>query len=132
MTDYKAKINGVLPEQLETLQAAQHLTDMCHGLAAQAGWWDDEAKRHVPTLLMLCVSELAEAMEGDRKGLMDDHLPHRKMLDVELADCLIRIFDMAGGLGIDVAGAMLDKLQYNTQRADHKKENREAENGKKY
>lgn len=132
MTDYKAKINGVLPEQLETLQAAQHLTDMCHGLACEAGWWDDDSKRHVPTLLMLCVSELAEAMEGDRKGLMDDHLPHRKMLEVELADCLIRIFDMAGGLGIDVAGAMLDKLQYNTQRADHKKENREAENGKKY
>ena len=132
MIDYKSKINGVLPEQLETLQAAQHLTDMCHGLAAQAGWWDDAYKRNVPTLLMLCVSELAEAMEGDRKGLMDDHLPTRPMLEVELADCLIRIFDMAGGLGIDVAGAMLEKLQYNTNRADHKKQNREAENGKTY
>lgn len=130
--DYQAKINGVLPEQLETLQAAQHLTEMCHGLAAQAGWWDNTTARDVPRLLMLCVSELAEAMEGDRKKLMDDHLPERSMLEVELADCLIRIFDMAGGLDLDVSGAMLDKLQYNTQRADHKKENREKEGGKDY
>ena len=80
---------------------------------------------------MLCVSELAEAMEGDRKDLMDDHLPHRKMLEVELADAVIRILDMSGGLGLDVAGAIAEKLEYNTERSDHKPENR-ANGGKKY
>jgi len=81
---------------------------------------------------MLMVSEIAEAMEGERKDLMDDKLPHRKMAEVELADTLIRIFDYAGGFGYDVGGAMVDKLAYNAQRADHKPENRAGENGKKF
>lgn len=112
-------------------QAADELTSICHGVAEECGWWDDMTERDIPRLLMLCVSELAEAMEGDRKNLMDDHLPHRKMLEVELADCLIRIFDMAGGLNLDVAGAMAEKLAYNTQREDHKPEVR-ADGGKRY
>ena len=87
---------------------------------------------NVPEKLMLVVSEVAEAMEGYRKNLMDDKLPHRKMAEVELADTLIRIFDYAGGFGYDVGGAMVDKLAYNAQRADHKPENRAGENGKKF
>ena len=71
-------------------------------------------------------------MEGHRKSLMDDKLPHRPMLEVELADAVIRIFDMAGGLGLDVAGALVEKLAFNAQRADHKIENRQGEHGKKY
>ena len=116
--------------------SASVLTRICHGVAYECGWWNDPAtgnkvERNTGELLMLCVSELAEAMEGDRKDLMDDKLPHRKMLEVELADCLIRIFDMAGGLNLDVAGAMADKIKFNTRREDHKPENR-ANGGKKY
>ena len=81
---------------------------------------------------MLIVSEIAEAMEGDRKNLMDDHLPYRSMLEVELADAVIRILDLAGREGLDVAGAIHDKLIYNLNRPDHKPENRELANGKKY
>ena len=89
-------------------------------------------ERNVGELLMLTVSELSEAMEGHRKGLMDDHLPHRKMFEVELADAIIRIFDMAGALNLDVAGAFREKMIYNLSRADHKPENRRLEGGKKY
>ena len=71
-------------------------------------------------------------MEGDRKDLMDDKLPHRKMLEVELADALIRIHDLAGFLGLDLAGAVVEKLAFNQQRADHKLDNRRAEGGKSY
>jgi hypothetical protein len=71
-------------------------------------------------------------MEGYRKGLMDDKLPHRKMIEVELADAVIRCFDLAGALGLDLAGAMAEKLAYNAMRADHKPENRAAEGGKKF
>ena len=81
---------------------------------------------------MLVVSEVAEAMEGDRKNLMDDHLPHRKMIEVELADALIRILDLSEGLGLDVAAAVAEKVQYNAARADHKRENRALPSGKKY
>lgn len=109
----------------------------CHMAARHSGWWHDiktgePLEKNVPELLMLCVSELAEAMEGHRKNLNDDKLPHRKMLEVELADCLIRIFDMSGGLSLNIAAAMEEKLQYNANRRDHKPENRALEGGKKY
>jgi hypothetical protein len=54
------------------------------------------------------------------------------MLEVELADAVIRIFDMAGGLGLDVGGAIAEKLVYNGKRADHKPENRRDVGGKKF
>jgi NTP pyrophosphatase (non-canonical NTP hydrolase) len=95
-----------------------------------AGW--HSKPREIGTCLMLIVSEIAEAMEGDRKSLMDDHLPHRKMLEVELADAVIRIMDLAGREGLDLGGAMMEKLDYNSKRLDHKIENREKEGGKKY
>src|SRR5579885_1179488 len=43
-------------------------------------------------LLMRVVRSLSRALEGHRKDKMDDHLPHRKMFEVELADACIRIF----------------------------------------
>ena len=63
---------------------------------------------------------------------MDDKLPHRKMVEVELADAVIRIFDLAGAMEMDLGGALVEKLVYNTSREDHKKENREAAGGKKF
>lgn len=102
----------------------------CYTQSRLAGWHD--SPRETGTLLMLIVSEVAEAMEGDRKGLMDDHLPHRSMLEVGLADACIRIFDLAGLKKLDLAGAITEKLEYNRSRADHKPENRQKEGGKKY
>lgn len=104
---------------------------------ANAKWWVDlntgePLKRNVGELLMLTVSELAEAMEGDRKNLMDDKLPHRKMFEVEIADAIIRIFDIAGGMGLDLGGAFEEKMAFNAVRADHSIEGRKAADGKKY
>jgi|ERR1700721_313371 len=104
---------------------------------ANMRWWQDidtgtPIQRNVGELLMLTVSELAEGMEGHRKGLMDDKLPGRPMLEVELADALIRIMDLAGGLSLDLAGAFRDKMEYNAVREDHKHEARRLADGKKY
>ena len=115
----------------------QEAQKACHAAAVRGGWWSDLAtgkpkERNKGELLMLIVSEIAEAMEGERKGLVDDHLPDRPMAEVELADAVIRILDYAGGHGYDLAGALLAKLEYNAARADHKPENRALTGGKKF
>lgn len=95
-----------------------------------AGWWDNP--REDGTILCLIHSEISEAMEGVRKNLKDDHLPRREMAEVELADAVIRILDYAEFKGYDIGSALLEKLEYNRTRADHKRENREKQNGKKF
>ena len=172
------------------------------------GWWDD-MNRCIYQTIQLINTEIAEATEGARKDLMDDHLPHRKMEEVELADVLIRTLDLGGrcgwvlnddclndkaikgaarkiskaaltagrkhlgmcnivcmisnslilgdeydskspetesyytilclfvlsygeSCGYDIISAMNEKIEYNKNRADHKRNNRNKEGGKKF
>lgn len=125
-----------IPAENLTKECVDVLVKACHGRAYNNGWWHDPKTgaykaRPIPELLCLIHSEISEALEGYRKNLHDDHLPQHKMFDVELADALIRILDAAGGLGIDLPQIMMDKLQYNDNRADHKPENRAKDDGKK-
>lgn len=121
--------------------------NQCHLDSFHAGWWETAEGKNlraearsgsayggsiVAQKLALIHSEVSEAMEGHRKGLPDDHLPDRSMIEVELADAIIRIGDLAGALSLDVAGAVREKLTYNKNRADHKKSSRQAAGGKSY
>jgi NTP pyrophosphatase (non-canonical NTP hydrolase) len=54
------------------------------------------------------------------------------MREVELADAVIRIFDLAGAYDMDLGGAIAEKMAFNAERADHKIENRNADGGKAY
>lgn len=126
----------------ENLDHAANINALCAEIHADniaAGWWTDlktgesiVATRNVPEMLCLIHSEISEAMEGHRKDLMDDKLPHRKMMEVELADAVIRIFDLAGSRGYDLGGAIQEKRAFNKNRADHKIENRLAVGGKAF
>lgn len=103
----------------------------CHAASRKAGWYTNLATgkaldRNVPEMLCLIHSEISEAMEGYRKNLQDDKLPARKMIEVELADALIRIGDLATFLGCDLGGAAVEKMEFNAVREDHKIEARKA------
>jgi NTP pyrophosphatase (non-canonical NTP hydrolase) len=128
--------------------AGQILTNLCHNASFEAGWWhisvDGESVNArqqvrirtrfgialVNEKIALIHSEVSEALEGFRKDRADEHLPHRKSIEVELADAVIRIFDLAGALELDLGGAITEKMAYNAQRADHKPEARAASGGK--
>lgn len=115
--------------------ALRAVVEQAHGASVNAGWWEGVDKTDplvICTKLCLIHSEISEAMEGFRKNLLDDHLFHRQMVEVELADAVIRIADLAGALGLDLGAAFVEKSIYNEQRADHKKEAREAAQGKKF
>lgn len=182
----------------------KHINDYAKKIYEQnkaVGWWDNP-NRCIFQTLQLVSTEIAEATEGERKDLMDDHLPNRKMGEVELADTLIRLLDLAGRYGwnydphvrafdeclgnsdlsiaakhfylnvglvrlgmnvmvdgkvssdftvnhhysalvssiiavcecqfYDLRRAVDDKLEYNKNRADHKRENRDKQGGKKF
>jgi len=168
------------------------MANVTHKNNIDVGWWDDYNRPLTETLMMV-ISEVSEALEGARKNIIDDHLPHRKMYEVELADALIRLIDLGGRYGwsfreitpsvawthsiptrlflivndiillrerslddniylsnffyskiisniyecarldnLDLEGAILEKLEYNKTRADHKRENRAKPGGKKF
>lgn len=171
-------------------QTLLELQTLIHEQNKSVGWWDEP--RPFNTFVCLFHSELSEAMEGDRKGLMDDHLPHYPMFQVELADFVIRCLDWLGSRdfkyinhiaianvsddeidlivflhdivsgayresktrnwnsveinlfaavhgsfafanmkGFDLHQIILEKVEYNKHRADHKRENRQGKVGQK-
>ncbi|WP_396604803.1 hypothetical protein ACFLEY_21975 [Bradyrhizobium sp. YCK136] len=131
--------NGVTLADLDAFEkAVDTIVDVSHRLAKH--WWIDprtgeDLRKNpliVPTKLLLTVSEICEAMEGDRKDAMDDHLPQFPAFATELGDAIIRIGDLAGAVSAKVGSAAKAKLLYNATRPDHKAENRVKKGGKKY
>ena len=168
----------------------QTLSEQIHQFNVLKGWWDGFENKidRYETCMMLIVSELSEAIEGCRKNLMDDKLPQYPMFDVELADAMIRLLDVAGSIDftfgceplqsliirmqmktkpeqlwvivknlagdhgesavlvnamntiasiahihdIDLRLMIQKKMEFNAVRADHLRENRAKENGKRF
>ena len=69
--------------------------------------WKNEDK--IPCRLALVHSEVSEALEGFRNNDPENFVE-------ELADIIIRVLDTAGGLDLDISGAVADKLQKNRTR----------------
>ena len=85
----------------------------CHESARQKGFWDQD--RNVGEMLMLIVSELGEAVESHRCGAFG--LEKKDTFEDELADTVIRLFDLCGGLGIDLEKQIAWKMAFNQARA---------------
>lgn len=130
----KTKTSGTRMGWSEALNGVRALQEGCFLLSKNAGWHREDSSNPLAfaTKIALIHSEVSEALEGFRKNLMDDHLKDRKAVEVELADAVIRIMDLAGALNLDLGGAIVEKLAYNQVRADHKPEARAETNGKKF
>lgn len=134
LNECETRVSDVAPNQYDALNAFS--VDF-HNEARKRGFYSDvptgaPIERNAGEQLMLMVSEIAEMMEGVRKNKMDDHLPHRKSVEVEAADLAIRLFDFCGYHKLDLAGAVYEKAAYNRIRADHDPKNRAKPDGKKF
>ncbi len=99
--------------------ALNDLRDECHAIARSKGWYDG-GQRNTGEALMLIVSEVAEAMEEYRAGhtyWWMDATGKPLGPNIEIADVLIRVFDFAGAMGIDLDEAVRMKMAYNETRA---------------
>lgn len=78
-----------------------------HCVAIEKGWWKDN--RYLPELLCLVHSEVSECLEAYRHN-------NREGIEEELADIVIRVFDIAAAEGIDLENAINKKHKINQKR----------------
>lgn len=99
------------------------LAEEIHKTAIEHGWWETE--RELPEILMLCVSELSEALEEYRDGRPNEWYVLGESIDcpakpegiaVEMVDCIIRILDYLSKISVDIDGIMERKMKYNESR----------------
>lgn len=106
--------------------------DVVHQYAIDKGWWDTSESRNFGDLMALLHTEISEAYEEYRNG----HTPTDHYYDSsksvtspageewykpegipsELADLMIRVFDICGYFGIDIQAVLTEKHIYNLHR----------------
>lgn len=130
------------PKNTKSITMLNEIAKAFHEKAKAKGFWDEP--REIGTLLMLIVSELAEALEADRNSHYANVKMYESLLlktqgfkredfkkeqesfyfkqhikdtfEDEIADTFIRLFDLVGHLGIDIDKHIELKMAYNETR----------------
>lgn len=123
--------------KIKQMTTLNELSKFVH--VANAKWWQnvetgEPITRNRGELLALIHSEVSEALEGERKNLMDDKLPQYPMAVVEIVDAMIRQLDYLAGFHPewDVDEVFYAKMEFNRTRQDHAHEARKIAGGKQF
>lgn len=127
------------------MKSINELSQDVYENAKLKGWYDNGAANNIGERIALIHSELSEALEADRKNKYADLPKFEELLKIEgeqhfefvfrhtlkdtfedeIADVVIRCFDMSAHLGFDLEKHIEAKMRYNTLRE-------QKHGGKKY
>lgn len=97
------------------IEAFSFIQMQAHQISIRNGWWDKPV--HDATALALVHCEVSEVVEALRNGNgPSDKIPSYTKAEEELADIILRVMDFAQSKNLQVAGALIAKMDHNRGR----------------
>ena len=103
------------PEQEFFVATWRTIAQQAHDNAQAKGFWEKE--RNLPAALADIHGEVSEILDALKHGdPVSDKIPAFNCAEEEAADVILRVMDLAEGMGWRVAEALVAKMQFNEGR----------------